>query len=70
MTDQTLARRCRDCPPTGGTVVAAIPGQAPAHRAGHRAHQLTQQTGTRHHDHYDPQLDAFLVVQDPKGDDA
>jgi len=45
--------------------VASIPGQDPGHRAGHRAWELTQQTGQRHHDHYDPQHDAFLVIADP-----
>jgi hypothetical protein len=60
-----LITRCPNCPPAGGEVVASIPGQAAARRAGDQAWELTQSTGRRHHDHYDPQLDAFLVVQDP-----
>jgi hypothetical protein len=57
----TLATRCRQCPSSGGTVVAYLPGQE-GHRSGHRAWELTQRTGHRHHDHYDPDLDAFLVI--------
>jgi hypothetical protein len=56
--------RCPRCPKTGGQVIASVPGQAPAYRAGHRAWELTQSTGDRHHDHYDPDLDAFVVVRD------
>lgn len=58
--------RCRQCPAAGGQVVASIPGQDPGHRAQHRARELAEQTGRRHHDHYDPNLDAFLVIQDPQ----
>lgn len=61
-----LITRCPLCPPAGGQVVASIPGQSPGHRAGHRAWELTQATGRRHHDHYDPDTDAFLVIADPQ----
>ncbi|MFF4650973.1 hypothetical protein [Streptomyces sp. NPDC001380] len=54
---------CRLCPPGGGTVVARYPGDAPAAKASARAHQEAQLTGLAHHDHYDPALDAFVVVR-------
>lgn len=54
---------CRLCPPGGGTVVARYPGDAPAAKASARAHQEAQATGLPHHDHYDPALDAFVVVR-------
>ena len=54
---------CRICPPRGGTVVATYPGDGPAHRAGHRAWEESRATGVAHHDHYDPDLDAFVVVR-------
>ena len=54
---------CRLCPPGGGTVVARYPGDAPAAKASSRAHQEAQATGLPHHDHYDPALDAFVVVR-------
>jgi hypothetical protein len=58
-----LTTTCRLCPPDGGTVVARFPGEAPAWRAGRRAAEETERTGLPHHDHYDPQLDAFLVIR-------
>ncbi len=64
MTSSTVqTSRCRQCPPGGGTVVATIPGQSPAWKAGHRAHHEQQATGLPHHDHYDPDLDAFVVIR-------
>ncbi|MGA5702137.1 hypothetical protein [Peterkaempfera bronchialis] len=54
---------CRLCPPGGGTVVAWYPGDAPAAKASARAHREAQETGLPHHDHYDPVLDAFVVVR-------
>ncbi|MFJ6212336.1 hypothetical protein ACIQGZ_03245 [Streptomyces sp. NPDC092296] len=54
---------CRLCPPGGGTVVARYPGDAPAAKASARAHQEAQASGVPHHDHYDPALDAFVVVR-------
>jgi hypothetical protein len=44
-------------------VVARYPGDAPAAKASARAHQEAQATGLPHHDHYDPVLDAFVVVR-------
>ncbi|WP_377269994.1 hypothetical protein [Peterkaempfera sp. SMS 1(5)a] len=58
---------CRLCPPGGGTVVARYPGDAPAAKASARAHQEAQLTGLPHHDHYDPALDAFVVVRHDSG---
>lgn len=60
----TLTVRCNQCPTDGGAVVALIPGQEPGHRAGRRAWELTRTTGHHHHDHYDPGLDAFLIIDD------
>jgi hypothetical protein len=54
---------CRLCPPGGGTVVARYPGDAPSVKASRRAAEETEATGVPHHDHYDPVLDAFLVVR-------
>ncbi|MFC5908622.1 hypothetical protein [Streptacidiphilus monticola] len=54
---------CHRCPPQGGEVVAVFSGDGPAHRAGHRAWEETLATGLEHHDHYDPDLDAFVVVR-------
>jgi hypothetical protein len=54
---------CRLCPPQGGVVVAMYPGDGPAHRAAHRAWEESATTGLPHHDHYDPLLDAFVVVR-------
>jgi hypothetical protein len=54
---------CHLCPPGGGTVVATYPGDGPAHRAGRRAWEEARSTGIPHHDHYDPLLDAFVVVR-------
>jgi hypothetical protein len=61
---EALLTRCHQCPSTGGEIAARFPGQAPAWKAGRRAWELTATTGTRHHDHYDPDADAFLVVRD------
>ncbi|WP_055586909.1 hypothetical protein [Peterkaempfera griseoplana] len=61
---------CRLCPPGGGTVVARYPGDAPAAKASARAHHETQLTGLPHHDHYDPALDAFVVVRHDLGGGA
>ncbi|MEZ0091415.1 hypothetical protein [Streptacidiphilus sp. EB129] len=54
---------CRLCPPQGGVVVATYSGDGPASRALHRAWQEANATGVPHHDHYDPSLDAFVVVR-------
>lgn len=56
---------CHLCPPGGGSVVATYSGDGPAHRAGDRARSETWTTGVQHHDHYDPTLDAFVVVRHP-----
>ena len=56
---------CHLCPPGGGTVVASYSGDGPARRAGDRAWSETRATGVQHHDHYDPALDAFVVVRHP-----
>ena len=54
---------CRLCPSEGGVVVAMYSGDGPSRRAGHRAWEETRATGVPHHDHYDPALDAFVVVR-------
>jgi hypothetical protein len=59
----TETATCRLCPPRGGVVVATYSGDGPASRAEHRARQETHATGVPHHDHYDPALDAFVVVR-------
>ena len=56
---------CHLCPPGGGSVVATYSGDGPARRAGDRARSETWATGVQHHDHYDPTLDAFVVVRHP-----
>jgi hypothetical protein len=38
-------------------------GDGPARRAGDRAGEEARITGVVHHDHYDPELDAFVVVR-------
>jgi hypothetical protein len=58
-----LTSTCRLCPPDGGTVIARFPGEGPAWRAAQRAAEETDRTGAPHHDHYDPELDAFLVIR-------
>jgi hypothetical protein len=63
MSAVTDTSTCRLCPPCGGTVVARYPGDAPAAKAAARAYEETQATGLPHHDHYDPALDAFVVVR-------
>jgi hypothetical protein len=57
------AAACRLCPPDGGTVVASFSGDGPSRRAGDRAWAETRATGITHHDHYDPVLDAFMVIR-------
>ncbi|WP_152617674.1 hypothetical protein [Phaeacidiphilus oryzae] len=59
----TAATTCHRCPPGGGTVVASYPGEGPAWRSGDRAAHEAERTGVEHHDHYDPGVDAFLVVR-------
>ena len=54
---------CRLCPPRGGVVVATYAGDGPPHRAEHRAEEEAAATGLPHHDHYDPSLDAFVVIR-------
>jgi len=54
---------CHRCPPGGGTVVARFPGQGPSRRSRERADEEALRTGSSHHDHYDPELDAFLVIR-------
>ncbi len=63
MATATAAATCRLCPADGGTVVARYPGDGPAHRAADRSRSEQQATGTEHHDHYDPEQDAFIVVR-------
>ena len=60
---ETMTATCRLCPPQGGVVVATYSGDGPASRAGHRAWEEALATGVAHHDHYDPALDAFVVVR-------
>ena len=62
-TGDVATATCRLCPPRGGVVVAAYPGDGPARPAGHRAREESATTGVPHHDHYDPVLDAFVVVR-------
>ena len=57
------AATCHLCPPGGGLVVATYSGDGPARRAGDRAVQEAKDTGVQHHDHYDPELDAFVVIR-------
>lgn len=54
---------CHLCPPGGGAVVATYSGDGPARRAGDRAREETCLSGVPHHDHYDPELDAFVVIR-------
>lgn len=61
---RALRRRCPRCPATGGRVVEAIPGTRPGWISAEHAREASRRTGLRHHDHYDPELDAFLVVCD------
>lgn len=60
--DDADTATCRLCPPDGGTVVARFSGDGPARRAGERASAEARATGIAHHDHYDPALDAFVVI--------
>ncbi|WP_042411392.1 hypothetical protein [Streptacidiphilus carbonis] len=62
-TSSLATATCHLCPPGGGTVVATYSGDGPASRAGDRARSEAWQTGVQHHDHYDPALDAFVVVR-------
>ncbi|MFC1410685.1 hypothetical protein ACEZCY_16825 [Streptacidiphilus sp. N1-12] len=64
--ETTSLATCRLCPPDGGTVVATYSGDGPSRRAGDRAWEETRTTGVTHHDHYDPDLDAFVVIR-PRG---
>lgn len=54
---------CHLCPPEGGLVVATYSGDGPARMAGDRAFREARATGVPHHDHYDPELDAFVVIR-------
>ena len=62
-TAPAAAATCRLCPPDGGAVVASYSGDGPARLAGDRAWAETRATGVTHHDHYDPVLDAFMVIR-------
>ena len=63
LTGAVATAACRLCPPRGGVVVAAYSGDGPAYPAGRRAREESATTGVPHHDHYDPLLDAFVVVR-------
>ncbi|MHA6762236.1 hypothetical protein [Streptacidiphilus sp. PAMC 29251] len=64
--ETTSLATCRLCPPGGGAVVAMYSGDGPARRAESRAWEETCASGITHHDHYDPELDAFVVIR-PRG---
>lgn len=55
--------RCRSCPESGGTVRATVPGSAPVWRVDALTEKLIRESGAHHHNHYDPELDAFVVVR-------
>jgi hypothetical protein len=40
-----------------------VPGSAPVWRADALADRLSGESGIAHHNHYDPQLDAFVIVR-------
>lgn len=61
--ETTALATCRLCPPDGGEVVATYSGDGPARLAGDRARAEARDSGVTHHDHYDPELDAFVVVR-------
>lgn len=62
-----LLSRCRRCPEQGAVVVAVFPGDAPGWKPVQRARQEADATGDRHHDHYDPDADQFVVVRHTDG---
>jgi hypothetical protein len=62
-TAPALVSRCRSCPTSGGSVQATVPGSAPVWRADALTERLSRESGVAHHNHYDPELDAFVVVR-------